>query len=253
MTVSKKVPRKIQSIGVGFSLVAVLEQAGRPLTLSQIADVACMPASQAHLYLRSFVEVGLLEYDSSTHLYSLGAYAIRLGLAAIRQNDVASASRGPMRAIQQDLQVPVYLSVWANNGPTIISKIDFDIRLPMMIRIGNSLPLTQSATGQLFLSFLQPEELEPVLERELAIINIDRSKLEALRQEVLARHYASSDSRLNTGFASIAAPVFDRDNQMVGALTLLGLRDHPTFQDIGRSAEKLSTVTKEISLSLEKR
>lgn len=250
VTAPEKSQRRIQSVGVGFGLVRILEAARKGLTLSQIAEAADMPPSQAHTYLKSFVEIGLLQFDADAHLYGLGPYAIRLGLSSIRQNDVAAAARAPMLDVQKVLKVPIFLSVWANNGPAIVSKIDFDVRLPMMIRVGYSLPLTQSSTGRLFLAYMSRPAIAPVLRKEMALAGISEQAIDRMRAEVRQKGYTASDSQLNTGFAAIAAPIFDYDEHMVGALTALGLRDHPTFIDTNSSVKQMRAAARQISRAL---
>ena len=237
-------------MGVGFGLIAIVEKARRPLTLSQIAEAASMPPSQAHLYLKSYVEVGLLQLHAQTLMYELGPYAVRLGFAAIDQNDVATAAQLPMKSLQEKLKIPVFLTVWAHNGPTIIAKADFDVSLPMMIRVGSVLSLAQSATGHLFLAFHKDDEVHKVLQEEMAVISIRPEIVATWREQARSGGFSSSDSRLNAGFASIAVPIFDQRGHMAGALTILGVNSHPAFADIEASAKVLKETSQEITQAL---
>ena len=63
--------RSIQSIEVGFRLIRVLEQAGRKLPLKEISLRADMAAGKAHLYLVSFMRVGLVVQDAQTMQYGM--------------------------------------------------------------------------------------------------------------------------------------------------------------------------------------
>ena len=71
----------IQSIEVGFRLLNVLAATNRPMMLRDIAKGAGMPAAKAHRYMVSFLRIGIVEQDSSSGRYDLGAYALELGLS----------------------------------------------------------------------------------------------------------------------------------------------------------------------------
>ena len=116
--------RRIQSIEVGFRLIRVLERAGGMLPLSTIAEKADMPSSEAHLYMVSFTELGLVVQDPATARYGLGPYALQLGAAALRQIQVADVARPTMSRLQEQTGLLVFLSIWGNRGPVIVSKVD---------------------------------------------------------------------------------------------------------------------------------
>ena len=72
--------RSIQSIEVGAPLLAALVEAGKPLTLRDLAAGAGMTSAKAHPYLVSFVRVGLVQQDPLTGQYELGPFALQMGL-----------------------------------------------------------------------------------------------------------------------------------------------------------------------------
>lgn len=244
--------RRIQSIGVGFRLIKALESSRQPLSLSMLAQRADMSTSQAHLYLVSFCEVGLTEQHSTTHCYSLGPYAISLGLAAIRQLDVVEAARQHMATLQTKLEAPLFLSVWGNNGPTIVLKLDWDLHLPMMIRIGYSLPITMSATGRLFLAHLPRSEASAFLTRPDRPLSSDDMEIpdDAALEHIRRDGVAWSDSRLNSGFAALSAPIFDHDQSIAAALTLLAPNSYAGFRNRQATSEILIDAVRDISRSI---
>ena len=232
----RRTTRKIKSIGAGFKLVRAAESAGQPRTLSQLAEAAQMTPSQAQLYLRSLVDVGVLHFDAKAQHYALGAGAVRLGLAAIRQNPAARAARTAMAKAAEDLDAPVFLSVWAENGPTIIEKIDFNDDLPVMIRVGHTFPLTQSVTGQVFLAFQSAEVSADVLARECRVVSIDAGVLDDLRAMTRSQGYATSPSHSAMGYSAVALPIWSAGHDLLGAMTAIGRVDHPALQDRAASA-----------------
>lgn len=241
-----KAKRRIQSIDVGFRLIRVLERAGGKLPLGMIAEQADMPASKAHLYMVSFMDLGLVVQDQTTLRYGLGPYALQLGAAALRQIDVIEAAAFSMSELQEKSGLVVFLSVWGNRGPVIVTKIDGNSEGPMSVRPGYVLPLYKSATGRVFLAYLPRAVTRPVTSEEVVEeafrTRID-DNLAVLRKDGLG----FSDSQINAGFSSISAPIFDYRGQIAAAVTVLGVtarlsveRDSPIAKLVRSAAADIS-------------
>ena len=74
----EKSRRGIQSIEIGGKLLTTLVEAGAPMSLSELAKKAGMPAAKAHPYLVSFGSFGLIEQNPLTGRYELGPFALQI-------------------------------------------------------------------------------------------------------------------------------------------------------------------------------
>lgn len=242
--------RRIQSIDVGFRLIRVLERAGGKLPLSVIADAADMPASKAHLYMVSFVQLGLVEQDPASMRYGLGPYALQLGAAALRQLDVVQLSRAAMDELQTATGLLVFLSVWGNRGPVIIAKVDSTAEAVVSIRVGHVLPLYHSATGRMFLAHKSHAAVQHAISREQSVDATVRQRAEESLPLIRERGLAFSDSQLNIGFASISAPVFDFAGEIVAVITLLGMNNDIHLDPLGSAASEVRRAAERVSRQL---
>lgn len=242
--------RHIQSIEVGFRLISVLEMARAKLPLKTIAERAGMPASKAHLYMVSFMRLGIVVQDPTSMRYGLGPYVVQLGLAGLRQLDVLDLARGPMEALQQRSGLSVYLSVWANMGPTIIARYDGELDVPMMIKVGHVLPLLTSATGRVFLALLPPGMLGPALRRASGSAAVAKTVVADAKREVGRNGVALSDSRVHQGFAAMSAPILDHDGAITASMTLIGLRAHVPLHADDAMVEDLRATCRHVSRAL---
>ena len=214
--------RSIQSILIGFRIVRVLAQSDQPMSLSEIARQVAMTPSKTVMYLASFCSVGLLMRDSALR-YRMGPYARELGLAALNGADILTAAREEMRLLRDGDIFAVYLSMWSDQGPVIIRKEDKHPLLPMTIRLGHVLPLLRSAAGRVFLAYLPEDATKTIVERELKLDNsVGARQLKAVVAEIRRNRYAALRGHMNLGMVAKAAPIFDHDRQIVGALTALG-------------------------------
>lgn len=246
----KRIQRRIQSIEVGFRLIRVLEQAGTKLPLKDLAARASMVPSKAHLYIVSFVQLGLIVQDPLTTRYGLGPYAVHLGLAGIRQLDVVEVAREPMEELEERTGVAVYLSIWGNRGPTIVIKLDKALKAPISIRVGYVLPLMATATGRVFLAHLPKSETAPVLKYEGPIALDLRARAKKSIESVRRYGVAFSDGRHYQGLSALSAPVLDHAGSLAASITLLGFQQHMDLDPSGPMAKALRATAQAISASL---
>jgi DNA-binding IclR family transcriptional regulator len=211
--------RGIQSIEVGYALLEVLAASHGMMSLRDIAAAAQMPPSKAHLYLASYLRVGLVIQESVTARYSLGPAAIRLGVAAIEQTDLLDAARSPVAALVERTGASASLSVWANRGPTIIYRRDGELPVPLSIRLGVVLPVLSSATGRVFMAHLPQAQWKRLVEQE----GEPGVSLEEMGTLIRRRGFALTDSILNAGFFGVSSPIFDGSGKIAAAITALGL------------------------------
>lgn len=242
--------RRIQSIEVGFRLIRVLEQAGSKLPLKDLAARAGMVPGKAHLYIVSFVQLGLIVQDPLTMRYGLGPYAVHLGLAGIRQLNVVEVAREPMEELEEETGMAVYLSIWGNRGPTIVMKLDKVLAAPISIRVGYVLPLMATATGRAFLACLPKAETAPVLKNEGPVDPDVRARAQKAIEAVKRHGVAFSDGRHYQGLSALSAPVFDHAGAIVAAVTVLGFQSHMNINPTGPMAKALRRNAQTISASL---
>jgi len=242
-----KEQRYIQSIEIGFQIIDVLRRSPRNLPLKEIAQKAGMTPTKAHLYLAAFARVGIVSQDANTSRYGLGPEAVHLGLAAIAQLDIVSASAAVMEELYQRYNVSVCLSIWGDVGPTIIRKLDPKQALPNTLRIGRSVPLLWSATGQVFAAFDPDGRAANILDQEIAGRKDFAQRAERNTKFVRQHGFAWSESQLNQGFSAMAAPIFDYENWMVATLTFIGLGQQIDPNPKGEMAKALLAGAQQIS------
>ncbi len=245
-----KAQRHIQSIDVGFRVVSVLENAGEPLTLKAIAERAEMAASKAHLYLASFVRVGLVARDPQTGRYGLGSYAVQLGLAALRQVNIIDLVREPMSRLHDEFALSTYASVWGNRGPTIVSKIDGGLEVPLAIQLGSVIPLPRSATGRAFLGAMPGADASTMLEQQGLSRGAAMRELKSARADIEKYGVTASDSAVFDGFAAVAAPIFNHAGFVAAAITVLGLRSRVDRSLNGTLSRRLRAICLEVGAAL---
>jgi DNA-binding IclR family transcriptional regulator len=246
--------RSIQSVELGFRLIRCLEEAPGALGLKELSAAAGMAASKAHLYLVSFRRVGLVQQEAENGRYTLGPYALQLGLSAMRKLDVARLSRDALRALSEDTGEASYLAVWGNRGPCIIQRVDGPRPLPMSLQVGYVLPTVPTATGRVFLSFLPRAITADLIAEERASaregIDFSDGAIAKIIAETRARALARTDGLLNIGWTALSSPVLMHDDSIAGAITVIGPNSVMDASLSGRVAKRLLAAARDVSAQM---
>jgi DNA-binding IclR family transcriptional regulator len=248
-SVPVKPRRNIQSIEVGFQLIRALEEAPGPMSLKLLSKRAGMEPAKAHLYLVSFCNLGLVTQED-TGYYALGAYALQLGLAALNKIDLAHLARKVLHELRDETGEAASLAVHGDKGPVIVAKADGLKDDPLVIRLGRTLRVSNSAAGRIFLAYSDADSVRRLLEAEIERGEVTVAAAKKLKHEVQQRGYARADALAHAGFSSLAAPVFDHEGRLAGAVTLLGLSANFPASAEARLSRVLMDKTRQLSFQL---
>lgn len=220
----------IQSIEVGARLLKVLTTFGHPMMLRDLANAANMPAAKAHRYLVSYLRTGLVEQDSASGRYGLGAFALDMGLASLGRLDSVRLAGPILEDLCDQIGETVGLAVWGTHGATIVRLVEPGGPITVTLRAGTVLHLTNSATGRAFAAFHNSAHVKQLVEQTLkenadaanTTINAQRRDFEKITAEILHYGIARASGSLTPGINGFSAPVFDHGGKMIAAITALG-------------------------------
>jgi DNA-binding IclR family transcriptional regulator len=244
--------RGVGAVEVAATILASLQQAPAPLGVAAIAQDCGFAPSLVHHYLVSLVRTGLASTEGRPARYCLGPFAIRLGLTAVDRIEAQHSSAIFLHQLSFETGEASFFSVWSTQGPVIVRWEQGRRPLTVHARLGIAMPLLHSATGQVFLAWRPPSEGVEAMEK--ALREIPPSRRSAERQLVLqlvdeARRcgFGTTCGAMLPDVGALSAPVFARDEQLAGALTVLGLLKSfdatpsgPTAAALRRSAAKFS-------------
>lgn len=227
--------RGIQSVEVGFRLLEVLANAPGPMTLTALAAGAGMAASRAHLYLTSFLRLGLVSRAAPGGVYDLGPAALRLGLAAISHLDALQTAHDALFELRDATRGPVFLAVWGNRGPTIVHRVEGEYWTPGEVRVGTVFPVL-SATGLALMASFPEARVRSLVENALRETaprdpwhGLTVDDVVKLIEDVRRDGYAQGRGVVgrDSGSFGIAAPIFDHEGSVAAAF-IINARSGPS-------------------------
>lgn len=226
----EKSRRGIQSIEIGGKLLTSLVEAGAPMSLSELAKKAGMPAAKAHPYLVSFGSFGLIEQNPLTGRYELGPFALQMGLISLHLLDPVRIAIPLITQLSAEIDQTVGLSVLGNQGPTIIYISESSYPIHVNMRTGTVMSIQNTATGRTFAAFLPSRQVERIieLERKSGVaagfdIKIKKGvKLDSTLADIRKRGLARVLGEPIPGINAICAPVFEQSGSITLGITAIG-------------------------------
>jgi DNA-binding IclR family transcriptional regulator len=125
-----------------------------------------------------------------------------------------------MRQLSQETNETICLNTIIEDKRVCISKIEGNETLRQFIEVGRSTPMHRGGSGKLLLAFTEEDK------RERIISNIEDEekdfiiKLKKELEEVRKEGVASSRGERILGAASISAPIFDKNGNLLGGIAI---------------------------------
>ncbi|ARP98013.1 IclR family transcriptional regulator [Pseudorhodoplanes sinuspersici] len=245
----------VQSVEIGMKILKVLADAGGSENLGKIATSAGVPPAKAHRYLVSLMRSGFVERDSKNR-YVVGPEALRIGLIALARIDVVEVADAELKLLRDKIQGALLLAIWGASGPTIVRWIESTRDVTVNVRAGSNMPLLRSATGQIFAAYLPESIVWPHIDRE--IDEMKRRKLAAPSPSEVRRRLekvrtvglAHTGGEMLPGVLALAAPLFNNQHELVGAIAALGPNGFFDDSIDGENAHELLYTAQAISQRL---
>jgi len=220
--------RGVQSIEVGTRLLAALVDEVEPMMLKDLAQVAGFAPAQAHAYLVSYRNTGLVEQDPETGRYHLGRFALDLGITAMRTLDPMQLASEATQALSERTGLHVALVVWGSFGPTVVQVLESGGQINMNTRPGTVYSLTGTASGRVFSAWLPEATVRDAIAQEKREKS-DSGRVGAHRfmskkeiEQIREAGWATVEQPPVPGVNAYAAPVFDHAGHLAMVMTIIG-------------------------------
>jgi DNA-binding IclR family transcriptional regulator len=203
---------------------------GEPaLSLRELVHRSGYSKTTTYRLLTTLEAAGWLERDPNG-AFRLTIRPFQIGSILLDSLDVRHEAPPVMRRLSLAVGRTAYLTVAAGTHAVCIERIDRGSGVRVMdLEVGGSQPLHLGGAPRALLAFNEDELLPGLLEAGLTARTPDSlATEEALRRdlaETRRRGYAISHSDATQGVAAIGAPVFDRREKAVAAISIGGLAE----------------------------
>lgn len=243
--------KTVRSVERAVSILFLVAQNDRPLGLSEISRSVGLDKATTLRLLTTLEGSNLIQQDTATRRYLLGGAVNQLSGAW--RNDLRQISRPYLKALWRDTNETVCLAC-----PRGLERVYVEI-LPSMHElsdvpaIGRAYPIQVGAAGAVLMAHAAEAEIEHILRRNDLPAAPDSAEVRRLHKEWKAARqqgYAFSIGHPNKGSSAIAAPVFDRDGEVVAAAVVRGPDVRLTREKLVQLAPAVKKTAAQISEAL---
>ena len=223
----------------------------RGLRLTEIAQLCGLEKSTVHRLLATLAAEGLVDQDPETDRYRLGLTLLELGMAVHQRLDIRSEALPVLRKLSERADDTVHLGVPRGAHVVYLEKVESRHAVQMRSRVGERMPLHSTGIGKAILAFAGDAAvatvLEAGLEQRTANTITDTCDLRYELERIRARGFSIDMEENEEGVRCVAAPVFDHQMHVAGAISIAGPAFRFSEARISELGIEVATAAQEVS------
>jgi IclR family acetate operon transcriptional repressor len=244
----------VQSLDRALRILAIVAD-GSGMSLSELANASGVPAPTAYRMLTTLESHGMVEFDKTNQLWSIGVGTYRMGAAFLRSRKLVDRARIVMQDLMEKTGETANLGLAEDDCVVFVSQVETHQAIRAFFRPGTRSPFHASGIGKAVLAHLEPERvaaiarkagLEAFTAKTLATLPALAHDLAETRQ----RGWSVDDEERNEGMRCVAAAIFNEFGEPVGGVSVSGPTVRVTHGQVARFgpwvAEAAAEVTKMI-------
>lgn len=221
----------IRAISRGLAVLTAVNRDG-PISMMGIARAAQVPYPTACRIIQTLLHEGLVEKEPHRKRYRVTSLVQTLSTGYQSEDMLVSAARTHIEKLTHDLGWPISLCTRVGTRMMVrdsthkMTSLTFSHYYP-----GYTLPIAECATGKVHLAFCDEDEREAILEGLKAIetesshmglvLMGDDYMLSKIRKDGYAMQIRNVYNADPGKTSSIAVPLFDADQQLIGSIALI--------------------------------
>jgi IclR family KDG regulon transcriptional repressor len=217
----------VRAVERAMQILSAFDSEHEDRGVSEIAQATGLHKATAHRIMMTLLNGGFLERTPDGERFRLGIRVAELGLGALHGLDLRRAAFPYMQQLVERFNETCDLGIFDDRGRVLyVEVVHSEHSLTIAARVGRRLPAYCTASGRVFLAYLPPEVVEPILSGPLTPCTAKtitspaklREELEVTRQ----RGYALDDEEFEEGIRAVSAPIRDVDGNVIAALSMPG-------------------------------
>jgi IclR family transcriptional regulator, KDG regulon repressor len=217
----------IQAVSRALELLEQFQEGGTELGITDLSNRLNLSKNNVFRLVVTLNAKKYLEINKFTGKYRLGIRTRALGQAATKQIDFSNHVRPFLEELTRLCRETCYFSIIKNGYSYYLEGVESDLPVRVVHRVGSSLPLYCTAAGKVKLAFVEPKQQLNLLSgtKKYGCTTSATTGPAVLQNElkkIALQGYAIDDQEHDEGVLEIAAPVFDSNGVIIGALSILG-------------------------------
>jgi DNA-binding IclR family transcriptional regulator len=215
----------VGGLAKGLNLLSTIARAGRPLTISEAAELAGTDRSTAQRMLHTLRALGFLRQEEVSRKYVLGARVLDFAHGFLQADALRRIALPFLDDLARRSEETVNLTELDGSDVVYVARFPSRHVVSVDLAIGTRLPAWCTGPGRAILSCLAAEAVErlvPADPLERRTPRTARRRADVLLKIARAAQdgFAVNDQETFVGDISIAAPIVDRSSNPLGAVNI---------------------------------
>ncbi|NOY86890.1 MAG: IclR family transcriptional regulator [Deltaproteobacteria bacterium] len=253
MVKRKKSDYIIHSVDHAFDVLEAFRSSDPEVGVTQLSKLLGLHKNNVFRILATLENRGYVEQNPETGNYRLGLKAFEAGQAYLRHTNLLSVSQPCMISLTAKLRENAYLSVLRGDYVFYLDEAISDQKIQVVSRLGSRVAPHCTATGKVFLAFIEAEQAEGILkhldlERFTPNTITDPDLLRKEWRSIRASGFAVDREEWNLGLKCVAAPILDYYGKVQGCISVSGPTNRMSIERIKKEiAPEVLSQAREVS------
>lgn len=246
---------KTDTIPTNLRLLLVIEELARvgvPVTPTAVNDVLGLPKPTIHRLFNTLEEEGFLQRDMDGRTYSPGPRLRTLAGGVLSSRRIRSVRQAILQKLSRDIGETCNIALPDRDAMTYIERVETEWPLRIQFPVGTRVPFYCTASGKMYLSSLDPNQLKIYLrsvelEAHTANTLTDQAALNAELSQVRAQGYALDREEFMDDMVAIAVPIYDSNRRLMATLSCHAPSQRFEIENAVAHLETLKSASQELS------
>lgn len=218
-------PPAVKSASRTLDIIEYIAKSAKPPNFTAILHQLGIPKSSLSLLLHELVASDYLDFDPDTRVYYPGLKLIQIGASCINNTNISREISLGIKKLSDEFGETTHAGILDGRHIVYIAKHHGSCDVSVVATIGYRVPAHATAIGKVLLATLPAAELRArlggvQLERYTDSTITDFAALAAELQRVATQGYAVDNQEIIPGGICVAAPIIDKANKTVAALSV---------------------------------
>lgn len=245
----------VQSVKRALSILEQISLNYEGLTLTDISTKVRMSKTTVLRLLSTLIQCGYIRRDQDNLRYKLGFKV--LTLATEFQKSIAWKEEAfpYIKQLQQISGETINLAVIDRTDVVYIERVESNQMVRASVRVGKRLPIHCTALGKAILAHMDSDSIQRIVD-EVEFVSLTAKTISSKNVfmqcliEVRREGYAVDDEENQVGVRCVAAPIFNWNNQAIGAVSISGPTLRISKEHLSELAPKVKETANLISQSI---
>lgn len=246
---------KVKSLQKALSILECFTVSRPELGITEIGEILELNKSNVHNIISTFEKCGYIQKNPKTNKYQLGYRILELSRVINAHLGLSDIVSPIIKKLADDLDEIVYFAIPREHMVLYIEGAYPSVALNIRTMLGETAEMYCTSLGKAMLAFMPPDvSVQCIAKQSMVTFThntiTDRAVLISELNEIRRCGYSIDNMEHEYGIKCVGVPVFNRNAEMIGAVSVSGPSLRFGEESIAGFASKLTACAQTISMRL---